>query len=114
MPSIRCLTTAVTRLSGKFLEKDGHISFVLPYNKYDRMEPTINQTFPNAETSPRDEKDFAYVYYRYIARGLAEGWFKPHPQEVIPGGVGGVKRAQDSLVAISINRTPVSPTIWVQ
>jgi len=39
----------------------------------------------------RDLKDFGFVYFRYFGRGLAEGWFKAQPQEVVPGGLAGVE-----------------------
>ncbi|KAM7190103.1 alcohol dehydrogenase-like protein [Rhypophila sp. PSN 637] len=42
-------------------------------------------------------KEFAHVYFRYISLGLAEGWFKPHRQEVIPGGLAGVQTALENL-----------------
>jgi NADPH:quinone reductase len=35
--------------------------------------------------------------FRYIARGLAEGFFKPHPHEVIPGGLEGVEKGLRNL-----------------
>lgn len=37
-------------------------------------------------------KDFGYVYSRLITRGLEEGWFKAQPQEVVPGGLGGIEQ----------------------
>jgi NADPH:quinone reductase-like Zn-dependent oxidoreductase len=45
----------------------------------------------------QDAKDFGHVYFRYFARGLQEGWFKPQPQEVVPGGLGGVQQALENL-----------------
>ncbi|KAF5586396.1 alcohol dehydrogenase [Fusarium subglutinans] len=36
------------------------------------------------------DKHFGFVFSRYIALGLEEGWFKPHPFEVIPGGLNGL------------------------
>ncbi|KAH7385952.1 chaperonin 10-like protein [Pyrenochaeta sp. MPI-SDFR-AT-0127] len=44
-----------------------------------------------------DQRDFAHVYYRYLARGLAQGWFKPHPLEVVPGGLEGIQKGLTSL-----------------
>ena len=49
--------------------------------------------------SHKGDKDFAYIYYRYIARGLAEGWFTPHPVEVVEGGLGGLEKALTNLKA---------------
>ncbi|KAF5575536.1 alcohol dehydrogenase [Fusarium pseudocircinatum] len=36
------------------------------------------------------DKHFGFVFSRYIALGLEEGWFKPHPFEVVPGGLNGL------------------------
>lgn len=44
-------------------------------------------------------KDFAHVFYRYMSRGLSEGWFRPQRTEVIPGGLGGVQTALENLKA---------------
>ena len=49
-------------------------------------------------TEPGD-KFFAYAMYRFIARGLRDGWFKGHPYEVVPGGLGGVEKALTDLKA---------------
>ncbi|KHE84632.1 GroES-like protein [Neurospora crassa] len=45
----------------------------------------------------QDEKDFGYVWYRYMARGLQEGWFKAQKTEVIPGGLAGVQEGLERL-----------------
>lgn len=37
------------------------------------------------------DSDFAYTFFRLISRGLQQGWFTPHPYEVIPGGLKGVE-----------------------
>lgn len=39
----------------------------------------------------KEAKDFGFVYFRYFARGLLEGWFKPQRTEVRPGGLAGVQ-----------------------
>lgn len=43
------------------------------------------------------KKDLGFVYSRYITRGLEEGWFKPQPQEIVPGGLNGVQGALEKL-----------------
>lgn len=43
--------------------------------------------------------DFGHAMLRYMARGLAEGWFKPHPHRVVPGGLAGVQGALEQLRA---------------
>jgi len=37
------------------------------------------------------------VMFRFFGRGLQEGWFKGHPYEVVPGGLGGVEGALKNL-----------------
>lgn len=44
-------------------------------------------------------KDFGYVFFHYITRGLQEGWFTGHPFEVIPGGLDGVQEGLRRLKA---------------
>lgn len=43
--------------------------------------------------------DFAFVYFRLITRGLQQGWFTPHPFEVIPGGLNGIQKGLEKLKA---------------
>ncbi|TRX96115.1 hypothetical protein FHL15_002839 [Xylaria flabelliformis] len=45
----------------------------------------------------QDAKNFGYVYFRYFARGLQEGWLRPRPQEAVPGGLGGIQQALKNL-----------------
>ncbi|KAJ4350604.1 hypothetical protein N0V95_004608 [Ascochyta clinopodiicola] len=33
------------------------------------------------------EKELGHAYFRIMARGLQDGWFNPHPYEVVPGGL---------------------------
>jgi hypothetical protein len=47
----------------------------------------------------KDLKDLGYVYFRYIARGLQEGWFRGQRTEVVPGGLGGIQTALENLKA---------------
>ena len=42
-------------------------------------------------------KEFGFVMFRLMGRGLAEGWFHGHPYEVVPGGLGGVETALKNL-----------------
>ncbi|KAL3466930.1 chaperonin 10-like protein [Aspergillus heterothallicus] len=42
------------------------------------------------ERQAADDGEFAYVFYRYISRLLAEGKLAPHPFEVRPNGLEGV------------------------
>ncbi len=46
----------------------------------------------------KEDKDFGFVYFRYLGRGLHD-WLKPQPQEVVPGGLGGIQTALENLKA---------------
>ena len=43
------------------------------------------------------EKEFGFVFFRFFARGLQEGFFSAHPHEVIPGGLNGVEKGLANL-----------------
>lgn len=80
------------------LERDGngYLTVVLPGKKYDVPEGVIlNQTAVG--TAHGENREFAHAWYRLISLGLKAGWFKGHPYEVVPGGLGGVKQALDNL-----------------
>lgn len=37
------------------------------------------------------------MYTRYFSKGLEGGWLKAHPQEVVPGGLGGIQQGLENL-----------------
>lgn len=45
------------------------------------------------------DPDLGFVFSKYLGRGLADGWFKPHPYEVRPGGLGAIQGALLDLKA---------------
>ncbi|KUL87436.1 hypothetical protein ZTR_04768 [Talaromyces verruculosus] len=47
--------------------------------------------YRDASQAAQDEQ-FAYVFYRYISRLLAEGKIEPHPHEVLPSGLESVAK----------------------
>ncbi|KAI1309916.1 GroES-like protein [Xylaria venustula] len=82
---------------GKVLAEGAKLALVLPGQDYSVIPSYIEHSLTSVGSSHKDAKDFAHVYFRYIARGLFEGWFKPQPQEVVPGGLGGVQQALENL-----------------
>lgn len=50
------------------------------------MDPWQKQT-----GSLLGNQEFAYVMFRFLGRGMQEGWFKGMPYEVVPGGLAGVE-----------------------
>jgi len=81
----------------RVLEKDGHITFVLPGKNYEGIPETVHQSLTAVGEAHNNNKDFAYIFFRYIARGLDEGWFTTHPAGVVKGGLGGLQWALTNL-----------------
>lgn len=79
------------------LEPTGHLTLILPGKKYEGIPETVHRSITSVGAAHKTDKDFAHVYFRYIARGLAEGFFKPHPHEVVPGGLEGVQKGLQNL-----------------
>jgi NADPH2:quinone reductase len=84
----------------KVLEtKGGKITVVLPGKKYEGV-PTgteLSITSCGKVFGEEKDKDLGFVYSRYFAKGLKEGWFKAHPHEVLPGGLGAVQQGLQNL-----------------
>lgn len=81
-------------------QKTGKITFVLPGKKYEDVPEGIEKTTTTVGSVhgfPDDLKDFGFVAFRYIAKGLQEGWFKTQPHEIVPGGLEGVQTALENL-----------------
>ncbi|KAL9530844.1 Trans-enoyl reductase [Sphaerulina musiva] len=81
----------------KVLEPNGNITLVLPGEDYPGIPETVKKTMTSVGDVHGSKKDLGFVYSRLITRGLEEGWFKAQPQEVIPGGLGGVEKGLSLL-----------------
>lgn len=93
----------------------GKITLVLARKKYDGIPDEFTKTFtqvgrvhssryPGIKGEKKlvgllGDEDFGAVMYRFFERGLREGWFKGHPFEVVPGGLGGVETGLKNLKA---------------
>jgi threonine dehydrogenase-like Zn-dependent dehydrogenase len=86
-----------TNIVAAGLEKDGHLTVVLPGKKYEGVPETVKLVTTSVGEAHKGDKDFAYVYYRYLAKGIDDGWFKPHPVEVVEGGLYGLEKALADL-----------------
>jgi NADPH2:quinone reductase len=45
------------------------------------------------------DQDFGAMMYKFFERGLKAGWFKGHPFQIVPGGLGGVETGLSKLKA---------------
>jgi NADPH2:quinone reductase len=81
------------------LEPNGKIALVLPGLKYPEIPPTVEKLITSVGNVHKvdTDKDFAFIFFRYLAKGMKEGWFKAHPQQVVAGGLGGVQKALTDL-----------------
>lgn len=89
--------------SVKVLDKQsGRMTLVLPPKggwtaKWEEIPEGVQQSMTNVGGVHQDYKDLGFVYSRFFTRGLQEGWFKAQPQEVVPGGLGGIQSALEKL-----------------
>lgn len=95
----------------KVLDKNGIVTAVLPTIKVaDGVD--LRQTMVGSvhqPTSPTGSKfgekralgdaEFGSIFFPLFTRGLAHGWFTPHPYEVVPGGLAGLETALKNLEA---------------
>lgn len=87
----------------KVLEKGSKLTLVLPWASYDEVPPYIEKVTTSVGSVHKEDKDFGFIIFRYLGRGLQEGWFKPQPTQVVPGGIGGVQYALEELKAGRVN-----------
>jgi NADPH2:quinone reductase len=57
----------------------------------------VEQSLTSVGSVHKDASDFGFAWFRMFGRGLQEGWFKGHPQEIVPGGLGGIQQALTNL-----------------
>lgn len=105
------------KILGALLEpQNARLAMVLPYHRTKMPKshgvPYLDQyELPVLEGVPEgvdviwtavgsvhgSHEHFGYVFFRYLALGLEEGWFKPHPYLVVPGGLNGLARGLADL-----------------
>ncbi|KAI1413082.1 GroES-like protein [Hypoxylon sp. FL1857] len=83
----------------KVLGEGAKITLVLPPSKDYEFPSHVAQSVTLVGSVHSSEKDLGFVFSRYFTRGLQEGWFKPQPQVVVPGGLGGVQKGLEDLKA---------------
>lgn len=81
----------------KVLDPSGAVTFVLPGKEYKGYPESVDLSTTNVGDVHSSLKDFGYVHSRFLSKALEEGWFKPQPQEVVPGGLLGVEKGLTNL-----------------
>ena len=92
--------------------ESGKITLVTPGEDYKEIPKTIERstTYVGAaqigtDPDPWQKKtgmqtgneEFALAFFRYVSRGLRKGYFEPHPYEVVPGGLAGLRGLLQNL-----------------
>lgn len=78
--------------TGEVLAEGGRIALVLPGKDYSALPKHVAETTTKVgDVHTEGFADFGFVAFQMMARGLRDGWFKPHPYEVIEGGLNGVE-----------------------
>lgn len=57
------------------------------------IPPNVKVTWSNLGAIHGEEKDFGYVFFRYMGKGVQEGWLKAMPRKLVDGGLDGVPKA---------------------
>ncbi|RMZ73029.1 alcohol dehydrogenase [Pyrenophora seminiperda CCB06] len=65
--------------------------------KHEGVPESVTQHVMSVGSSHGADADYAFIMFRYMARGLTQGWFSPHPYEVVPGGLDGVEKGLRDL-----------------
>ncbi|KAI5205052.1 GroES-like protein [Aureobasidium subglaciale] len=81
----------------KVMQDGGHITLVLPGRDFSDCPGHVKQSITMVGDVHNEHKDFGSVFFRYIAKGVDEGWFKAQPQEEIAGGLNGVEQGLANL-----------------
>lgn len=79
------------------LDSQGAVTFVLPGKEYKGYAESVDLSTTQVGDVHGSLKDFGHVHSRYISKGLEEGFFKAQPQEIVPGGLGGVEKGLQNL-----------------
>lgn len=59
------------------------------------MVGTVHQDLP--ADAVLDDRQFGAIFFPFLGQGLAEGWFKGHPYEVVAGGLDGLQHVLELL-----------------
>lgn len=84
-------------LSKVLHQERGNITLVILSKTYSEIPESITKSITyvgnvhNEEGKKEGTREFSYAWFRLFAKGLAEGWVKPHPYEVLAGGLAGVE-----------------------
>ncbi|KAL2114043.1 hypothetical protein VUR80DRAFT_1046 [Thermomyces stellatus] len=81
----------------KVLESDGRLTTVLSVQKREILPETVEHTFTHVGDAHGSLKEMAAAWFRLFSLGLKDGWFRGHPHEVVPGGLGGIQEALTNL-----------------
>lgn len=95
--------TSYINLSKVLDLQQGRLALVLPDKTYEEIPKSIKWAVARVGTSHDENglqngaRHLAHSFFRLLGRGLGEGWFKPHPHQVIPGGLAGLQSALTNL-----------------
>lgn len=92
-------TDTSARIMAEILAPGGKVALVLFEKDYADPPSHITQEKIDVRAMHGYANDFGFVLSRFLGRGLQAGWLKPHPHEVVPGGLHGTLVAFENLKA---------------
>lgn len=103
-------SAAPVAFCARVMRADSRFAFIMPVEGEEEIKktfrsgvefsmssvPLVNGAMGSNEPGALDS---GFVWMRALARGLSDGWLKPHPWEVVPGGLEGVQKGLERLKA---------------
>ncbi|KAI1613617.1 NADPH2:quinone reductase, partial [Exophiala viscosa] len=89
----------------KVLAPNGQFTTVLPTKDDPSIPKSVKTPLTMVGSVFTKDKDFGYAWYRLFELGLKDGWFKPHPHEVIQGGLNGIEEGLRNLKEGKVSAT---------
>lgn len=81
----------------KLIESGGRVTSVLPVPKDAYPEDVYHTQTSVGDVHKPEYREFGRVHFNNIKEGLEAGWLKPHPYDVVPGGLAGIEKALTDL-----------------
>ena len=76
------------------------LAVIIPNTDYSQVDSSIdvlNTMVSIVHTGGQAEQNLGYICSHLFGKGLEQGWFSPHPHEVLAGGLDGLEEALNRL-----------------
>lgn len=85
------------------------LTLVLPKTDAEGIVPSVETSMTMVGDVHNHQKDFGAAWFSLFGRAMREGWLKPHPYTVVPGGLAGV---QEGLIGLFEGKNSASKYVY--